>query len=71
MISLTRNIVEKEPRFTDDRLNGFMTRQQVVELLEVDLSTLWRWNKNDVLRSRKIGGRVYYKGQDIEQLIED
>ena len=48
-----------------------MTRKQVVDLLEVDLSTLWRWNKTNILNSKKIGGRVYYKGQDIEQLLED
>jgi len=63
-------IKEQEPRFTDDRLKGFMTRKQVVDLLEVDLSTLWRWNKTNILNSKKIGGRVYYRGKDIEQLLD-
>lgn len=33
----------------------FITRDEAARLLHVDLSTLWRWNKAGILRSKKVG----------------
>ena len=36
----------------------FITRKETVRMLHVNYTTLWRWNKQGYLRSRKIGGRL-------------
>ena len=48
----------------------FITRQETARLLHVNYTTLWRWNKDGYLRSRKIGGRhVMYKLSDVMALL--
>ena len=44
----------------------FITREETAKLLHVDFSTLWRWNKLDILRPNKVGPRrVMYKYSDV------
>ena len=44
----------------------FISREEASELLRVDFSTLWRWNKSGVLRCKKVGPRrVMYKYSDV------
>lgn len=44
----------------------FITREDTAKLLHVDYSTLWRWNKLDILRPNKVGPRrVMYKYSDV------
>lgn len=57
--SLKAEFQPKEP--TD-----YMTRQEVKELLKIDLSTLHYWTKKGKLISYGIGNRVYYKRSDVE-----
>ena len=48
----------------------FITRDEAARLLHVDLSTLWRWNKAGILRSKKVGQRrVMYKYSDVLDLL--
>lgn len=47
----------------------YLTRNEVVELLKVDLSTVHNWTVKGKLKSYGLGGRVYYKRQEIEQSI--
>ena len=48
----------------------FITRKEAARLLHVNYTTLWRWNKQGYLRSRKIGGRhVMYKYSDVMALL--
>jgi excisionase family DNA binding protein len=48
----------------------FLTRKETARLLHVNYTTLWRWNKQGYLRSRKIGGRhVMYKYSDVMALL--
>ena len=46
----------------DDTL---LTRQETVDFLKVDQSTLWNWTKKGYLISYRIGSRVYYKKIEI------
>ena len=44
----------------------FITREETAKLFHVDFSTLWRWNKLDILRPNKVGPRrVMYKYSDV------
>lgn len=47
----------------------FLTRNEVADLLKVDISTLYNWTKKGVLVQYGIGGRVYYKRQEVEEAI--
>lgn len=48
----------------------FLTRHQVAELLQIDLTTLWSWTKKNKLKSYGIGARVYYKLDEVEKSIK-
>jgi hypothetical protein len=47
----------------------YLTRNQVKEMLDVDLSTIHNWTKRGKLKSYSLGNRVYYKRDEIEQAI--
>lgn len=49
---------------------GLIPRDEVVRMLRVDPSTLWRWeNEYGCLRAVRFGRKVYYREDDIESVI--
>lgn len=48
---------------------SYLTRQQVVNILNVDLSTLWRWTKRNYLNPVRVGGLVRYRKSDIDNIL--
>lgn len=48
----------------------YYSPKEVGEILQVDLSTLWRWEKQKYLTGIRIGGKKRYKGSDINKLLE-
>ena len=62
---------EDKRKFTDDRIKGLMTTENVKKLFNISNSTLYRWsNERKVLPKIKIGRKVFFRGEDIEQLIK-
>lgn len=59
---LKNNLEPKKP-------TEFMTRQNVADLLQVDLSTIWAYTKKGLLTSYGIGSRVFYKRVEVESAI--
>lgn len=47
----------------------FMTRQEVADLLKINLTTLWSWTNKKKLNSYGIEGRVYYKRSEVEKAL--
>lgn len=47
----------------------FLTRKDVADLLQVDLGTVTNWRKKGVLTAHQIGGRIYYKLDQIEEAM--
>ncbi|WP_372752524.1 helix-turn-helix domain-containing protein [Labilibaculum sp.] len=47
----------------------YLTRNEVKELLHVDLSTVHNWTKKGKLKAYGIGNRIYYKRHEVEQAI--
>lgn len=47
----------------------FLTRNEVAELLKIDLSTLHNWTRKGKLTSYGIGARIYYKRSEVENAI--
>ncbi|AXT63095.1 DNA-binding protein [Aquimarina sp. AD10] len=59
---LKKSFQPKEP-------TKYLTRSEVSEMLKVDLSTVHNWTKKGKLKAYGIGGRVYYKRQEIEESL--
>jgi hypothetical protein len=47
----------------------YLTRNQAAEMLDVDLSTLWRWNKENYLCAVEIGGKRKYKLSEVNKIL--
>lgn len=47
----------------------YLTRSEVCKLLKINLSTLYRWTKECKIPSYGIASRVYFKRNEIEQII--
>ena len=47
----------------------FLTRKEVAEMLQINLSTVHNWSKKGVLKANSIQGRIYYKRKEVENAI--
>lgn len=59
---LKKNFQPKEP-------TEFLTRNEVAEMLKIDLSSVHNWTKKGILTAYQISGRVYYKRKEVETAI--
>ena len=59
IISLSENTTKSEREV-------YLTRQEVADMLKIDLSSVHNWSKNNILQPYRIGNRVYYKLSEIE-----
>jgi excisionase family DNA binding protein len=48
----------------------YLTRNEVKDLLKVDLSTIWNWQRKGKLRAYGLGNRVYYRRDEIEAAMK-
>lgn len=66
-----RNVVtELFQKKEEEKTNARLTRKAVRERLNVDNSTLWRWDKTGYLRAIHVGRAVYYLESDVKNLEE-
>ena len=55
-----------------NRNDSLMTRQDVIDSLGITDGTLWRWEKEGILkRAGTFGKRVYYKKSDVYGALEE
>jgi predicted DNA-binding transcriptional regulator AlpA len=47
----------------------YLSRKEVAEMLQIDLSTLHLWNKRGILQPMRLGNRVYYLSSDIKKAL--
>lgn len=52
-----------------DKAETYPTVKQVSEILQVDVTTLWRWNKKGYLKTVEFGGGRRYKMSEIKALL--
>lgn len=45
--------------------NDFLTREETGKLLKVSTTTLFLWNRDSILKAKKIGRRVYYSKSEV------
>ncbi|GEP50275.1 hypothetical protein FNO01nite_09470 [Flavobacterium noncentrifugens] len=53
--------------FTPQQHNEYLTRKQVADLFDIDLSTLNNWSKSGKLSPCYKGNRVYFLRSEIDQ----
>lgn len=46
-----------------------LSREEVAQILGVDLSTLHRWNKNGILKATRVGGKVLYPTEVVQRML--
>jgi hypothetical protein len=55
-----------KPKATDKPSEEFLSRKEVLNILKIDSSTLWSWEKTGYIKSYPFGGRKRYKLADVE-----
>lgn len=60
-----------EQQITDSKTETYPTPTQVAEILQVDLSTLWRWKNKGYLVPIEIGGKRRYRMSDVKRILGD
>ncbi len=55
--------------FKPKQPNEYLTRKEVAQLFNVDISTIHNWCKSKRLKPLGIGARVYFLRSDIEQSL--
>jgi hypothetical protein len=58
-----------EQQITDSNTETYPSPDQVSKILNVDKSTLWRWNKSNYLKPIEVGGKRRYRMSDINNLL--
>jgi len=71
IVSGVRAEVDKlKADFQPKQPTEYMTRNEVRDLLNVDLSTVHNWTKRGKLKAYGLGGRLYYKRAEVEEAIK-
>ena len=60
---------ELSKEFQPKQPTKYLTRAEVCEILQIDLSTLHRWRKSNIITAYGIENRVYFKRTEIDNLI--
>lgn len=60
---------EWEEIVLSDKVESYPTVKQVAEMLNVDVCTLWRWNKKGYLKTIEFGGGRRYKMSEVKALM--
>ena len=55
--------------FQPKQPSEYLTRNEVAEMLKIDLSSVHNWTKKGKLKAYGIGWRVYYKRDEVENSI--
>lgn len=61
---------ELETAVIAEQSEHYIDAKQVTQILNVDVSTLWRWKKKGYLIPAKVGGKRRYRMSEVKSLIE-
>jgi excisionase family DNA binding protein len=65
--SMSSQLLELQKKVEPKAQTVFLTREQVGELLNVCLSTVWGWTKAGILKSYRVGNQVRYVEAEVIQ----
>lgn len=61
---------QMKARETETKPERYLTTDETANMLGVDRSTLWRWNRDNYLNVIKVGGKSRYRLSDVTKLME-
>ncbi len=64
--TVKRRLNDLKKNFKPKAPTEFLTRNEVAEMLKIDLSSVHNWTKKGILKAYQISGRVYYKRTEVE-----
>lgn len=64
---LEQGALEREKRSKEET---YLTRDQVMDMLNISPTTLWRWKKQDYLVPVEIGAKRLYLRSEVERLLK-
>lgn len=47
----------------------YVTRKEAAALLGIQMPALWRWTKEGKIKNRKLGRLVYYRYDDVKNML--
>lgn len=65
---VVQNAIDKLLEQRENKPEVYLTTEETAKRLQVNRSTLWRWNKEGYLVSIKVGSKVRYKLSDVERI---
>lgn len=63
--------VETSRKEQPKSIEPLLTQEEVISILKVDSTTLWRWRNRGYLNAIKVGGKIRYRQEDIVALINE
>ncbi|MEQ3501156.1 helix-turn-helix domain-containing protein [Tenacibaculum sp. SSH1-16] len=66
---LTEQFEDLKKQLQPKKQTNLLTRDEAIKLLQINLSTLYKYTKQGKLQAYKLGKRVYYKREEIENAI--
>ena len=52
----------------ESREDKLYTREEAIEIFNVSAATIWRWVKVGIIKSKRVGKRVYFPESEIRRL---
>lgn len=68
LIAETKEQLEQE--ISDSKAEAYLTGENVMEMLAISKTTLWRWKQRGYLFPIRIGGNDRYRLSDVKKLME-
>lgn len=68
LIAETKEKLEKE--IADNNAEAYLTGENVMDMLGISKTTLWRWKQRGYLVPLRLGGNDRYKKSDIDRLLQ-
>lgn len=70
--SLLRGVDDRLQKLVEkpEKQRTYLTRKQVKELLDVSYVTLNDWGKKGILNPYRLGNKVFYKGDELDQAFK-
>lgn len=66
---VVQNAVDRLLETREKKPEVYLSTEETAKRLDVDRSTLWRWNKDGYLVPTKWGGKVRYKLSEVERIL--
>ena len=65
---VVQNAIDKLLEQRENKPEVYLTAEETAKRLQVDRSTLWRWNKEGYVVCATVGSKVRYKLSDVERI---